>query len=150
MLRVGLRNSLVALALVAVAVAAPRDASADASQLCRSFTTIVLAPTDLIAAPYIAGADIYTGLQDQSDSNFSRAVAIVPGYALLLYMQAAGSILRVVAGVFEFIPGLITLPQETSPKALFTSQDEAEAMFSEDYGPCPVRMGVHYNTIPWG
>jgi hypothetical protein len=52
--------------------------------------------------------------------------------------------------VLEFIPGLFTLPRETSPKALFASQDEAEAVISEDYGPCPVRIGVHYNTIPWG
>ena len=55
--------------------------------------------------------------------------------------------LRVVAGVLEFVPGLFTLFAETSPDPLFTSQDESQALYSKDWGPCPIRIGVEYNTI---
>ncbi len=68
----------------------------------------------------------------------------------LNYLQVGGAILRVAAGTLEFIPGLFTLPREKSPDALFASQDDAEAVFSKNVGPCPIRIGVHYNTIIWG
>lgn len=145
-----LRYSLVALALLSLVGLTPGRASADASQLCRSITSMALAPTDILFGPMTAAQDVYTGLQDQDDHWFPRTVGVVPGYALLLYLQAGGAVLRVIAGAFEFLPGLATLPTETAPKPLFTSQDEGEALISEDYGPCPVRIGVHYNTVPWG
>ncbi len=46
-----LGSGLVALALVMSTALAPRAASADASQLCRSLSSIVLAPTDILLAP---------------------------------------------------------------------------------------------------
>ncbi len=144
------RSLLAAVLALGFAVSSPRTASADTSQICRSLTTLALAPTDVLLIPYIVPLDIYTGYTDQSDHWIPQYVGFVPGIAWLTGMQIGGAMIRVVAGAFEFIPGLITLPREQSPAALFTSQDEAEAVYSENYGPCPVRIGTHYNTIPWG
>lgn len=143
-------TGLVALALVASAGLTPRAASADASQLCRSLSSIVLAPTDILFAPVTTASDIRTGLADQDDHWLPIVLGIVPGYVWLNYVQVGGTILRIAAGALEFVPGLFTLPREQSPGPLFTSQDEAEAVLSTDVGPCPIRIGVHYNTIPWG
>lgn len=134
----------------ALSLSGPRTASADASQLCRSVTTLALAPTDILFSPILTAGDIRVGLEDQDDHWFPIAIGLVPGYVLLNYVQIGGTVLRVVAGAMEFVPGLATLARDTSPDPLFTSQDEAEALYSENFGPCPVRIGVHYNTIPWG
>jgi hypothetical protein len=141
---------LLVVVVASALAAAPGAARADAGQLCRSLSTLLLAPTDILLTPYIVTTDLYTGLTEQSDPMALKIIGAAPGLAFLTYIQAAGSILRVAAGVFEFIPGLITLPREGSPNALYTSQDEAEAVYTNDYGVCPVRIGVHYNTIPFG
>ncbi len=127
-----------------------RTASADASQICRSLTTILLAPTDVLLIPYIVPMDLYTGLTEQGDHWLPVTVGAVPGIAWLTAMQLGGATIRVVAGVFEFLPGLFTLPREKSPSALYTSQDEAEQVYSTELGPCPIRIGTHYNSIPFG
>ncbi len=144
------RTSSLAVALSLLIGFTASSASADASQLCRSLTTIALAPTDVLFAPYTTVQDVWGGLQDQDDSLVKVAIGLGPGLVWLNGIQVGASAIRVVAGIFEFIPGLVTLPRERSPKPLFTSQDEAEAVYSSDFGPCPVRIGVHYNTIPWG
>lgn len=144
-------KSLFILTLIgAVAFIQPSPARADATQLCRSFTTIVLAPTDILFGPVIAGQDMMVGFEDQDDGWLQVLVGTIPGYLILNYLQVGGATLRIIAGAFEFLPGLATLPTEQAPKPLFTSQDEAEAMVSTDLGPCPIRIGVHYNTVPWG
>ena len=145
-----LGTGLVALTLIMSAALTPRVASADASQLCRSLTMIALAPTDILLAPVTTANDIRIGLDDQDDHWLAITLGIIPGYVWLNYLQVGGAILRVAAGTLEIIPGLLTLPREKSPDPLFASQDEAEAVFSQDVGPCPIRIGVHYNTIIWG
>ncbi len=40
--------------------------------------------------------------------------------------------------------------REEPQGALFRSQDEAWAIYSEDFGPCPVRIGTSYQTINEG
>ena len=128
----------------------PRGASADATQLCRSISSIVLAPTDIPFAPYIAQHDLYVGLLEQDDDWYKKVIATPPGVVWLLGLQAAGTVVRVVTGVMEFVPGLFTLFREEPQGALFRSQDEAWAVYSEDFGPCPVRIGTSYQTINEG
>ncbi len=43
------------------------DARADATQLCRSVSSIALAPTDVLFSPYIAGHDIWYGMRVWED-----------------------------------------------------------------------------------
>jgi hypothetical protein len=142
--------SLLALVVAVGGLVPTRPAQADASQLCRSLTTLLLAPTDILLTPYIVPLDMYTGLTEQSDHWLPVTLGAVPGVAWLTGMQLGGTAIRVVAGAFEFIPGLITLPREKSPSALYTSQDEAEQVYSAEWGPCPIRIGTHYNSIPFG
>ncbi len=125
----------------------PGDARADATQLCRSVSTIALAPTDVILAPFIAGKDMRYGMMEWDDPLALQIGSAPFGYLYLVGMQVGGSILRVISGVFEFPVGLATLFREGAQGALFKSQDETWALYSNDFGPCPVRIGSSYNTI---
>lgn len=145
--RASVRVAMAALVLAGVLSAAPSPARADATQLCRSAANIVLAPFDAVLGPYIAGKDEYYGLTEIDDPMGLKIAGAAPGYVLLVGMQIGGALFREIAGAFEFIPGLVTLFREGSQPPLFRSQEEAWAIYSEDFGPCPVRFGVSYNTI---
>lgn len=141
------RAALVLLATALLVTHQPSSARADATQLCRSISSIVLAPTDVILGPIIAAKDIRYGMSEWDDPLLLQIVTVVPGYAYLLGMQAGGMVIRVIGGVFELPMGLATLFREGSQGPLFKSQDETWALYSNDFGPCPVRIGSSYNTI---
>ena len=136
------------LLLVAPAGLVPTSAQADAGQLCRSVSTVLFAPTDVIVAPYAIYDDMSIGFEDYSDHWFAIAIGTVPGIAFLGFMQVGGALFRVVGGTIEFLPGLVTLFREDSPRnTLFPSIDDAWSDYSNDFGPCPIRAGVHWNSL---
>ncbi len=147
MARSALRLTAAALALALVLGSAPKPAAADASGLCRAFSMMVFAPTDLVMGPVIAAHDLHYGLTSQGDPLLLQAFGGPIGYAWLLSLQAGGSVLRFASGAYEVIPGFFTLFREGPSTPLNRSVDESWALYSEDFGPCPVRVGVSYQTI---
>ncbi len=127
-----------------VCALAPASAKADPSQLCRAITTMLLAPTDLILSPYIAGRDQYTRMQDNDDTTGVIVAYTVPGYIFLTAIQVYSSAIRFVAGALEFVPGLLTFFREGSTTAYFYDQHNGKAMINQDWGPCPIRIGNSY------
>ena len=145
--KTSLRALALALALAALAAGAPSQARADAGQLCRAASNMVLAPADMILGPVIAGKDEYYGLTEIDDPMAMKVIGAVPGYILLLGLQTGGSIIREIAAVMEMPLGVVTLFREGEQPPLFRSQQDAWAWYSEDFGPCPVRFATSYNTI---
>jgi hypothetical protein len=144
------RSFLLALSIATVmlgVVLAPDTAKADATQLCRSISSIVFAPTDVAFAPFIAAKDIHYGLSEWGDPLPLQIIAIFPGYAYLNAMQVGGATIRLIGGVFELPMGLFTLFREGAQGALNRSQDEAWALVTKEIGPCPIRIGTSYNSI---
>jgi hypothetical protein len=143
------RSSLLALsiAVVTLGIVLPNPAQADATQLCRSVTSIALAPADVILAPIITAKDIHYGLSEWGDPLMIQIIGIGPGYVYLNAMQVGGALLRMVGGVFEFPMGLFTLFREGSQGSFFRSQDDAWSLIDEELGPCPVKVGLSYNSI---
>jgi hypothetical protein len=127
---------------------APGTARADGTQLCRSFTAITLAPTDLVFTPYVAYRDIRNRMADYDDSRGVKIAYMVPGYVFLNMVQVYGTAMRIVAGALEFVPGLFTFFREGSPTPFFQNWAEngAEAVFYREYGPCPVMIGSSYTA----
>ena len=41
----------------------------------------------------------------------------------------------------------LTLFREGSQPPLYRSAEDAWAIFADQYGPCPVKIGISYNTI---
>ncbi|HTO68423.1 MAG TPA: hypothetical protein VMR31_01055 [Myxococcota bacterium] len=141
------RVLVLALALVGALGFAPTPARADASQLCRGASNLVLAPADIALAPFIAGKDEYYGLREIDDPWELKAVGVVPGYFLLLGLQTGGTIFREISALMEIPMGMVTLFREGAQPPLFRSQQDAWALYNDDFGPCPVRFGTSYNTI---
>jgi len=123
------------------------SAKADASQLCRSITSVALAPTDVLLGPVIAAHDMHYGLTEIGDALPNQLLGIVPGFFYLNAMQVGGGLMRVLAGALEFPLGLATLFRSGSQQALFRAQIDSYALVSEDFGPCPIRIGTSYNSI---
>ena len=122
--------------------------SADASQLCRAGANLVLSPIDVLLGPFIAGKDEYYGLTEIDDPTALKVVGAVPGYVLLLGLQIGGSIFREIAGVVRDHPRRRDpVPRGARSRRCYRSAEDAWALYSEDYGPCPVHVGVSYNTI---
>src|SRR5262249_14316523 len=61
------RALLLALVAATLAGGTPSQARADAGQLCRAASNMVLAPGDMIMGPFIAGKDEYYGLTEIDD-----------------------------------------------------------------------------------
>ena len=141
---------LFALVLALSSFATPRDAAADAAQFCRANMNILLAPFDILFAPFITGKDMYYGLTEVDDEIVIKILAAGPGYVYLTFMQMGGGVIRLTAGIFEWLPGLFTIRREGTTGALFRSQDETWQMWSTEVGPCPIRFGSSYNTINEG
>jgi hypothetical protein len=140
-----------ALALGAVLLAPffglARTAHADATQLCRAGSNMILAPFDFALGPFIAGKDVVYGLREIDDPNYIKAIGIVPGYILLNGLQLGGSMFREISALMELPMGMVTLFRDGAQPPLFRSQEDAWALYSEDFGKCPVHFGTSYNTI---
>jgi hypothetical protein len=141
------RAALLALLLASFGITLPGEARADASQLCRAASNMVLAPFDAFLGPFIAGKDEYYGIREIDDPAVIKGIGIIPGYILLNGMQLGGSMFREISALMELPIGMVTLFRDGAQPPLFRSQEEAWALFSEDYGKCPVRFGTSYNTI---
>ncbi len=105
---------------------------------------MLLAPTDLILSPFIAGRDQYARMQDYDDTTGVIVAYTVPGYVFLTAIQVYSSAIRLVAGALEFVPGLLTFFREGSTTPYFYDQHNGEALINEDWGPCPIRIGMSY------
>src|SRR5262249_40444400 len=145
--KTSVRALLLALTLAALAGGIPREASADAGQLCRGASNLVLAPADMILGPAIALKDEYYGMTEISDPMALKIVGAVPGSILLLGLQTGGSIIREISALMETPLGVVPLFREGEQPPLFRSQQDAWAWYSDDFGPCPVRFATSYNTI---
>ncbi|HTO06511.1 MAG TPA: hypothetical protein VMR86_05575 [Myxococcota bacterium] len=144
-----LRAALCGAALAALVGLAPRAARADATQLCRAGSNMILAPFDAVLGPFIAGKDEYYGVTQIDDPDIIKAIGVVPGYILLNGMQLGGSMFREISALMELPMGMVTLFRDGAQPPLFRSQEEAWALYSEDVagGKCPIRFGTSYNTI---
>jgi len=145
--KTGVRALLLALTLAALAGGVPGQAKADAGQLCRGASNLVLAPADMILGPAIALKDEYYGMTEISDPMALKVVGAIPGYFLLLGLQTGGAIFREISAFMEIPLGVVTLFREGEQPPLFRSQQDAWAWYSDDFGPCPVRFATSYNTI---
>ena len=127
---------------------APNAARADGTQLCRSLTAITLAPTDIVFTPYVAYRDMRNRMADYDDSRGVKIAYSVPGYVFLNFVQVYGTGMRIVAGALEFVPGLFTLFREGSPTPFFQNWAENgdEAVYYNEFGPCPVMIGSSYTA----
>ena len=140
-------RAILCFALVGILSGAhPREVRADPTQLCRAFSSITLAPTDVLLAPYISGRDAYNALSETGEP-YQVWVSILPSYPVFIVIQLGGTVLRIVSGAFEILPGLVSLFAEEAGGPLFAGQDRAPQIYRSELGRCPVRIGTSYWSV---
>ena len=148
MLRSLARQGLAAALIGAAFVVAPGLARADGIQLCRAFTSILLAPTDIALSPVISARDLHHGPQHSDAEPASVKLLIGPlGYAWLNMLQVYGGFTRLLQGIWDIAPGTLNLFREGSGAPLYVVSKDGAALYSQHIGPCPIQIGMSHQDI---
>ncbi len=134
-------------ALLALAIAAPATASPET--LRRSIGNIFFAPFDLALAPVVAANTVYVNLQEIDDSEAVRFVYPIPGWMWTTGVQIGASVIRVITGLLELLPGLALLPFEADLDPLFDPVERGDALVDIETTPLRIKFGVNYTTVPY-
>jgi hypothetical protein len=140
-------RGLAALALAA-SLLAPGAAQAGGATLKRSIGNLVQAPIDVAIAPITAGVVEVRNLRSIDDTLPVKIAYAVPGYLWLTGLTAGASVLRMLAGALELVPGIILLPFDAEMDALFDPAESGNALISYDTPPMDIRIGVDYTAAP--
>lgn len=137
--RFGVLVPVLALALL---VASP--AGADTETLKRSLSNVAMSPLDLILSPYNGPRSVVVNIREIEDTTGVRVFYFLPGlfWNTGLYMGAA--MLRGVAGVLEFLPGLGLFFFDAELDPLFPPPERNEALVDIETPVMYVKFGVHY------
>jgi hypothetical protein len=142
------RRLAAAAAVVSFVASVPGAASASPATLKRSISNITMAPVDLALSPVMAGMGLVRGLQEQDDSVGVKLAYPIPGFVWLTMLQAGSSVLRLITGVFEFVPGLLLLPFDADLEPLFDPSSENDALVDLDLVVYQLRFGIDYTSAP--
>ena len=125
---------------------APSVAFGSPETLKRSVSNITMAPLDLALSPVLAGITLVRNLRDEDDSLGVRLAYPIPGFVFLTMVQTGAAVIRLVTGLFEFVPGVFLLPFEADIDPLFDPADENEALVDYDLVVYYLRFGINYTT----
>ncbi|MFQ5418514.1 MAG: hypothetical protein ACE5FL_15920 [Myxococcota bacterium] len=144
-----IRRSTAALLAAGVALAAAGPAAASPETLRRAVGNMLFAPVDLALSPIVAGHTIYRNLNDIDDSLGVRLAYPIPGFAWNVGLQVGAAAIREIAGVLEFLPGLILLPFEADMTPLFAPAEKADALVDVPTPPIDIKFGIDYTSVPY-
>lgn len=134
-------------ALAALLCCAAPPAGASPATLQRSVQNIVFAPFDLAFAPFVATGAAIRNLGETDDSTAVRVIYFVPGVAWNTGVQGFASVVREIAGLLEFVPGLVLLPVERDLAPLFEPAERSPAWIDVDARVLQVKIAVDYTVL---
>ncbi len=136
-------------AVVLLLFGAASPAAASPETLKRSIGNILFAPLDIALSPIVAAHSIYRNLNDIDDSLGVRLAYPLPGFAWNTGLQIGAGAIRELAGLLEFVPGLILLPFEADMDPLFAPTEKANALVDIETTPINVKFGIDYTSLPY-
>lgn len=132
----------VALPLVALA---PGSAHATPKTITRSVQNLVLFPVDFALSPYVATKSLYGRWSDSDDTPAVKYAYALPAVPWSIGVNMGASLLRGLAGVLEFLPGLVLIPFDSDMNQIFDPAENNNALFdSGEDRFARVRFGVDY------
>jgi hypothetical protein len=123
-------------------VAAPAQATSETRR--RSMGNLLWTPFDLILGPYVGTKSIIDNVRNIEDTTGVRVVYFVPGIGWNMGIQTGAAGLRGIAGILEFVPGLLLWPFEADMKPLYPLSDNQEALVDYDWPPLYIKFGLNY------
>jgi hypothetical protein len=143
-----LSTAALALSTAALALFVATPASANPETLKRSVSNILFAPFDIAVSPATAGKALATNLRETDDAKWKQIVFPIPGYVWILGVQIGGGAIREIAGLLEFVPGLVLLFFDADLDPLFDPAERNEALMDRDTPPLNLKIGVNYVASP--
>ena len=141
------RRALAVGALLALVAASP--ASATYETLKRSLGNIVLAPVDMALSPVVASNVVYNNLRDVDDSLGVRVAYVPMGLCWNTGVQAMSAVVREIAGLIEFIPGLLVVFLDADLDPIYAPVERGNALMDVETPVIRLKMGVDYTTVPF-
>jgi len=141
------RRSVAALVLAAFALA-PGSALAGGETLKRSVGNILQAPIDLALSPVTAAFVEQRNIRAIDDTPGVRIAYALPGYFWLTGLTAGASVLRLLAGAFELLPGMLLLFTDAELDPLFEPGEREAALLDQPTPVIDIRIGVDYTAAP--
>lgn len=131
---------------LALAAAAPPPAEASPATLKRSLQNIVFAPFDFVLTPVVTAGSWWTNWTEVDDSPGVHYAYAAPGLVWMASLQVGTSVIRLVAGGLELVPGIALLPFESDLKPVFNLPEENAALVDTELGGFAVRFGINYTS----
>ena len=133
------RRLLCGAALLALlASVAPSPAHATSDTIKRSVQNILFFPL------YVALKALWVNWNDSDDTTAVKIVYPLPGAVWLVSVNLGASAIRGLAGVLEFVPGLILIPFEADLDAIYDLPEDREAVVDWESDFINVRFGIDY------
>jgi hypothetical protein len=134
--------SLTGALLLLPALSAPAQASPET--LKRAVSNMLFGPFD-VATSFIQGPrTVANNIQYIDDSMGVRIAYVIPGVAWNTAMQIGSGIIRTMAGMIEFIPGLGLVFFEADLDPIFAPPERADALVDVETTLLYVKIGVNY------
>jgi hypothetical protein len=134
-------------ALLALLLASP--AAATYETLKRSLGNIALAPVDMALSPVVASNVVYNNLRDVDDSLGVRIAYVPMGLCWNTGVQAMSAIVREIAGLIEFVPGLLVLFLDADLDPIYAPVERGNALMDVETPVIRLKLGVDYTTVPF-
>lgn len=138
-----------ALLLLSSVLALPTPALAGTETLKRSVSNILSGPFDIVLCPITGGMATYRNIKNIDDSTGVRVAYALPGYIWMVTLFAGTSVLRVVAGFIELLPGIVLLFTDSELGPLFAPADRAEGLWEWDTPVVEFKVGIDYSAVPY-
>jgi len=138
------------LVLCALVLSVGASAQASTDTLRRSVSNITQAPLDLLFAPMVASVGVVTRMREQEDPVAVRVVFGLPGVIWNTGVNVGASVIRLVTGGVELIPGLLLLPFDADLDPLYSAIDNGGALFEMETPCCiDVKFGIDYTAAEY-
>ncbi len=136
---------VVTLVLLAAILGAEAPASGSTKTLKRSVGNILQAPLDLVLSPTVALVSVVEGMREHDDPVPLRVAFFLPGVVWNTGVNLGASLIRLVTGGLELIPGVALLPFAADTDPLFSPVESAFALFETETSCCiDVKFGIDY------
>ena len=142
------RFALLTGVVAALVASAPGESQAGVKTLTRSTQNILFGPFDFALSPVVATKAVYTNWRASDDSIGVKIAYPVFGVVWAMSVNAGASAIRVLAGLLEFVPGLVLLPFKADMNPIYDLPENNQALVDTGSPAFKVRFGVDYVSPP--
>ncbi len=141
---------LASLLLASLLLTSSAPATASTETLKRSVSNIAQAPLDFVLAPMVGLLAVASKMREQDDPIGVRLAFAVPGVIWNTGVNIGSSVIRLVTGGLELVPGIFLLPFDAELDPLFVPVDNAAALVEIETPCCLyVKFGIDYTAAAY-